>query len=346
MTIEDETPKESAVEVTLPDEDTKIAEVELEGKKASVKEDAPKIENKREPAREEEPTVDAREKALQDLKRQYEHQKRVAEAEREARRQAELYARQQTQQIGRAQTEVQDSNLRIILNAIESTEQNAAMAERDYAEAMAAGDYATAAKAQRAMAQAETHLLQLNNGKNKLEEALQQTTEGSVYEPQVPSFEPQIQRDPVDVYAEQLTPKSAQWLREHPDAANKIGKLTRAHADAIEDGIIAESDEYFDFINGRMGYSGNVSRETYAQPEHEAPRQREYSKKSLASAPVSSSSTSVNPTRGPASANTMTLTASEVEFAQLAEPDLPRDKAIEAYARNKQKLIREGKMSA
>jgi hypothetical protein len=42
----------------------------------------------------------------------------------------------------------------------------------------------------------------------------------------------------------------------------------------------------------------------------------------------------------------MTLTASEVEFAQLAEPDLPRDKAIEAYARNKQKLIREGKMSA
>lgn len=346
MTIEDETPKESAVEVTLPDEDTTITEVELGDNKANIKEEAPKIEAKREPAREEEPVVDAREKALNDLKRQYENQKRIAEAEREARKQAELYARQQAQHIGRAQNEVQDSNLRIIMNAIDSTEQAAAVAERDYAEAMAAGDYALAAKAQRAMAQAESHLLQLNNGKQKIEEALSQTTEGSVYEPQVPSFEPQIQRDPVDVYAERLTPKSAQWLREHPDAANKIGKLTRAHQDALEDGIIAESDEYFDYINNRMGYGGRVSRETPDEQEYEAPRQREAPKKSIASAPVSSSTTSITPNRSPTAANTMTLTPSEVEFAQLAEPDLPRDKAIEMYARNKQALIRAGKLSA
>ena len=346
MTIEDETPKESAVEVTLPDEDTTITEVELGDNKANIKEEAPKIEAKREQAREEEPVVDAREKALNDLKRQYENQKRIAEAEREARKQAELYARQQAQHIGRAQNEVQDSNLRIIMNAIDSTEQAAAVAERDYAEAMAAGDYSLAAKAQRAMSQAEAHLLQLNNGKQKIEEALNQTTEGSVYEPQVPSFEPQVQRDPVDVYAERLTPKSAAWLREHPDAANKIGKLTRAHQDALEDGIVAESDEYFDYINNRMGYGGRVSHETYAQPEHESPRQREAPKKSIASAPVSSSTTSISPNRSPTAASTMTLTASEVEFAQLAEPDLPRDKAIEAYARNKQALIRAGKLSA
>jgi hypothetical protein len=42
----------------------------------------------------------------------------------------------------------------------------------------------------------------------------------------------------------------------------------------------------------------------------------------------------------------MTLSAAEVEQALLIDPDLPREKAIEQYARNKAALIREGKMSA
>lgn len=350
--IDEEDIKESAVEVTLPDEETKVAEVELSDKKASIKEEEPKITAKREaePSVEEKPReVDAREKALNDLKKQYEHQKRVAEAEREARKQAELYARQQAQHIGRAQTEVQDSNLRIIMNAIESTEQAAAVAERDYAEAMAAGDYALAAKAQRAMAQAESHLLQLNNGKNKLEESLQQTTEGSVYEPQVPTFEPQIPQDPVEIYASRLTPKSAQWLREHPDAANKIGKLSRAHADAMDDGIVPESEEYFDYIESRMGYSQQhepqMTREAPETVDHYEQKPREAPKKSLASAPVSSSTTSISP-RSQSNPNTMVLSAAEVEMAILAEPELSRDKAIESYARNKAFLIKQGKLSA
>jgi hypothetical protein len=42
----------------------------------------------------------------------------------------------------------------------------------------------------------------------------------------------------------------------------------------------------------------------------------------------------------------MTLAPSEVEVALLMEPELPRDKAIEAYARNKAVLIKQGKLSA
>jgi hypothetical protein len=41
----------------------------------------------------------------------------------------------------------------------------------------------------------------------------------------------------------------------------------------------------------------------------------------------------------------MTLSPQEVEFAMLAEPEMPRDKALEAYARNKAQLMREGKLN-
>lgn len=345
--IDDEN-KERAVEVTLPDEP--ITEVTL-GDSSEIKEEAPKVSVKeaKEPEVDSAPVVDERERALQDLKKQYEAQKLRAEAEREARRQAEMYARQQAQHLGRANIEVQDGNLRVILNAIDATEQAADNAQRDYADAMAAGDYALAAKAQRAIAQCEAHLLQLNNGKQKLEEYLHQTTEGSVYEPQVPSFEPNIPQDPVEMYAAKLTPKSAQWLREHPEVVGKIGKLTRAHQDAVEDGIVAESPEYFQYIESRLGYSGAPSsRSGDPEPQQDlpqrAPSQPAPSRKNLASAPVSSSTTSISPR--PSSSNTMVLSPSEVEAAILMEPSLPREKAIEVYARSKADLIRQGKMSA
>ena len=340
--------KESAVQVTLPEEP--ITQVELDANSSEVIEEAPKVEKVRAEAEkdpEPSPRVDDREKALNDLRRQYEHQKKIAQAEREARQQAEAYARQQAQHIGYAQNEVQDSNLKIILNAIDATEQAAANAERDYAEAMAAGNYALAAKAQRLMAQAESHLLQLQNGKSKLEESLQEPVEGSVYAQQVPSFEPAIPQDPVEMYASKLAPKSAQWLREHPDAVNKIGRLTRAHQDATEDGIIPESPEYFRYIESRLGYSGQGNEEPEPGSYEEPQRVSEAAtpKKSMASAPVTSSA-SMTSSRSNGNSNTMTLSSSEVEVALLMEPELSRDKAIEAYARNKAQLIKQGKLTA
>lgn len=337
----------SPVEVTLPDEEVVVRDIETPT--ASIEEPAPKIEKvkeKKEPVADEAPRIDEREKALNDLRKQYERQKQIAAAEREARQKAEQYAREQAQQIGYAHNEVQDSNLKIILNAIDATEQAAASAERDYAEAMAAGNFQAAAKAQRLMAQAESHLLQLQNGKNKLEEALQQPVEGSVYAQQVPSFEPAVPQDPVEMYASRLAPKSAQWLREHPEAVDKIGRLTRAHQDAVEDGIAAESPEYFRYIESRLGIgqqSHDPEPENYEQPQRVS--ETTTPKKSMASAPVTSNA-SVTSSRSNANSNTMTLSSAEVEVALLMEPELSRDKAIEAYARNKAMLVRQGKLSA
>lgn len=317
--------KESPVEVKLPEDP--ITEVDVSEKDVKVSEEKPKITPVGKGS-----DVDEREVALRNLKSQYEYQKQLAAAEREARMRAEQFAAQQVQNVQYAQTEVQDSNLRIIQNAIASTQAQAEQAERMYADAMAAGDYETAARAQRAIAQAETHLLQLENGKVRLEEVLSETTEGRVMSPQVPSFAPRVPRDPVDVYAERLTPKSAAWLRDHPEVVDRIPRLTRAHEDALEDGLAPESPEYFSYIEKRLGVGRQRSdsgRET---------------RKNVVSAPVSSSG-SVS-SRSSNSSNSMILSSDEVEMAILAEPGLSREKAIEEYARNKAYLIKTGKMSA
>jgi hypothetical protein len=340
--MENDIKEEKAVEVILPDDP--ITEVELQDNSATVKEQAPKVTEKDPEVEQPRASVDEREKALQDLKAQYERQKLIAQAERDARKKAEEYARQQAERAHSAQNEVQDGNLKIILNAIDATEQAAAGAERDYAEAMASGNYAAAAKAQRLMAQAESHLLQLNNGKQKLEEMLQQPAEGAVTDQQFPSFEPAVPQDPVEVYAQRLAPKSAQWLRNHPEVVseNKVGKLTRAHQDAVEDGLVAESPEYFRYIEARLGYDTPAQ---YEEPARESAPAREAPRKSLVSAPVTSNA-SVMSSRQSGNSNTMVLSPEQVEFALMAEPDLPRDKAIEAYARNRAFLIKNGKLSA
>lgn len=343
MTIDEDTDtKPAAVEVVLPD-DSSVTEVALDDK-PDIREPEAKVTSA-----EEQPAVDPREAQLLEMKKLYESQRRAAEdakrraeAEREARKRAEQFAREQAQNVQYAQNNVQQADLRIITNAIEATEAAAEHAERTYSDAMAAGDYALAAKAQRAMAKAEADLLQLNNGRARLEESLQQPVEGRVDGPQIPSFEPQIAPDPVEMYAERLSPKSAAWLRAHPDAVHKINRLTRAHQDAVEDGIVAESPEYFEFIESRLGIAAAPAA-SHDEPAQELPRSAAPTKKSVASAPVSSSTTSINP-RSSADPNVMRLSADEVEMAVMAEPDLPREKAIAAYAQNKAYMIKAGRM--
>lgn len=294
--------------------------------------DDPKVEKRAEAP--EEPQVDEREQQLIEIKRQYEEQKRRAEAERNARQQAEQYAYEQSQKAQYAQYDAEGNRLQTYINAIEATEQAANNAEKAYADAMAAGDYAAAGRAQRAMASAEAHLLRLNREKEQAEYAVESMrTEGRVQAPQRPSFEPQHgPADPVEAMAARLTPKSAAWLRAHPEAANKVEKLTAAHTAAVQlEGLEPETPEYFRYVEEKIGIS--------------QPAQNKPAKKVMASAPVQSSS-SMSSSRSGGNGSTMILSPAEVEMAILAEPELPRDKALESYARHKAQLIRDGKLSA
>lgn len=300
--------------------------------------DEPQVEKreKREVRAEEPPEQpDEREQQLIEIKRQYEEQKRRAEAERNARQQAEQYAYEQSQKAQYAQYDAEGNRLQTYINAIEATEQAASNAERAYADAMASGDYQAAGRAQRAMASAEAHLLRLQTEKSQAEQYIESIrTEGRVQAPPRQSFAPQESQDPVEAVAARLTPKSAAWIRQHPEAATKIEKLTAAHAAATQlEGLEVESPEYFQYVEERLGIGKPQSN---VKPM----------KKAMASAPVQSSSSMSSSRSSGGNGSTMVLSPAEVEQAVLNEPDLPRDKALEVYARNKAALIREGKLSA
>ena len=76
----------------------------------------------------------------------------------------------------------------------------------------------------------------------------QNTAEGAVREPEIPNFEPQIPRDPIEAYASKLAPKSAQWLREHPDAIKAI-TLTVSQMDGVQ------AEEKVQGDNGLQAYA-------------------------------------------------------------------------------------------
>ena len=158
--------------------------------------------------------VDEREQALTDLRKQLEEHKNAVEKERQARLQAEDAARRHSEEAEFAKVETQDSNLRVVSSAIEQTEAVAQNAERAYADAMQAGDYTAAAKAQRAMAYCESQLSQLSYAKKQLESQLEKrTAEGRVDAPLPEMRKVSPPQDPVEALAAQLTPKSAEWLQ-------------------------------------------------------------------------------------------------------------------------------------
>lgn len=282
--------------------------------------------------------VDDRETALQQMKAQLEEVSRRHEQEKIARHRAEQYAFEQAKVAQDTQNDLHQSNYQVVVSGIENMKQTIEQAKRAFAEANAAGDYAGAAEANDTIAWANAHLKDLFEGKSRIESHLQ-TTEGRVADTSHPQYAPQ-QSAPPQLTPEQefnsmlskLPPKSAAWLREHPQAAADMNKLSAAHnAATVLKGIPAESREYFSFIENELGLGGN--RQSNRKP-------------AMASAPVSSAGYSSGRSSGYSGGSTMTLSAAEVEQALLIDPDLPREKAIEQYARNKAALIREGKMSA
>ena len=126
-----------------------------------------------------------------------------------------------------------------------------------------------------------------------------------------------------DQLARQVSPRSASWIRENRDALDNdrmIRRMFRAHEDAVDEGIAADSEEYFSFIENRLGISQRGQEEAPA-PARRAPPPPP--------APVS---------RGGQRPNTVRLTREQVDMAKMmgmTEAD---------YAKNMVALKREGKI--
>jgi hypothetical protein len=64
-----------------------------------------------------------------------------------------------------------------------------------------------------------------------------------------------VQADPVEAMASQLTPRSAAWVRSHPEYArdNRLrDKMIAAHNLAVADGFVADTDDYFHEVEAAL----------------------------------------------------------------------------------------------
>jgi len=159
--------------------------------------------------------------------------------ERRRAQEAERREREALQNANRAQTDVHETNIRLVDNAIATKKQESASLKQQYRDALMNGDYDTAAEAQEKMATTAAQILQLENGRQALENG-----------PQI--REMPRQNDPVRAFAEDIRssgyPRSAEWIERNPQFVTDPRlnqKMVAAHNLAIADGYRADSDEYF-----------------------------------------------------------------------------------------------------
>lgn len=212
-----------------------------------------------------------------------------------------------------------ETNLALVSNAIDTLKQSSEIAKANYRAAMQAGDYDAAATYQEEMATHAAKLLQLENGKQALEAQ------------PIPSAPVTRSADPVEAFAAQLSPKSAEWVRRNPQYVTDPRlnqKMIAAHNLVMADGHVADSDEYFAAVEGVLGMrkaEARTSEETSSASRSSGGRNAS----PPPAAPVS------RETRG---GNVVRLTAEEREMAEMMKM------TPEEYAKNKLALKKEGRL--
>ena len=251
------------------------------------------------------------------------------EDEKTARLAAEQRAQDASAAELRARTESQDNSLHLVTNAIATVTQANDLLESRYAEALTAQDFASAAKIQREMATNAAKLIQLEAGKTQLEKQ--------------PKPVARAPSDPVEQFAGQLSPRSAGWVRAHPEFvrdAQKNRQMLAAHEIALARGLQADTDDYFKSIErtldiaapepGSNGHDKSIEVDPMADAAQVAAPRRA----APAAAPVTRSGNGAG--NRP---NVVTLTPQEVEIAEMMQM------TPEEYARQKIALKREGRMN-
>lgn len=238
--------------------------------------------------------------------------KEKLEQERQARMDAERRAQEATTSAYYANNEVQDSNLHLVNNAIDTIQNQNQILKSNFKAAMENGDYDSVVEIQSVMSDNAAKLMQLEQGKQALE-----TTPRAPAPVFVPS-------DPVEALASALTPRSADWVRSHPEYAtdqrlNK--KMLLAHEWAVADGISPDTDEYFASVENRLGIDGG--------------RQTPKRQSAPPAAPVSRSGSGT----GSSNPNHVTLSGAEREMAEMM------GMTAKEYAQNKLALKRAGRLN-
>lgn len=277
------------------------------------------------------PEAKTEEKPILEPEAGLEKLKKQLEDEKAARQDAERRARASAEAEVQARTEAQDNRLHVVTNAISTIKQSQKNLRTEYATAMASQDYEKVAELNEQISDNSAKLLQLEQGKIALEKAPKPTKRDS--------------SDPVEQFTAPLSPRSAAWVRAHPEFVTnekKNRQMIAAHEYAIESGAAPDSDEYFRTVERRLEIGSpdtsqnghKTSTEVEVDPMKDAAKPAPKARTAPASAPVSRSGNGAGERP-----NTVRLTAAEVEAA--ADSGL----TPEEYARNKLALKKENRLN-
>ena len=241
------------------------------------------------------------------------------EDERRARETAERRAKEAMEQASAAKNDAADSNMKMIDNAIDTLKRNQEILKQNLRDAVAMGDADAQADIMMSLNKTDNDLREVQRGKQQYEATVKRSA-----------------ADPVEALASQLTPRSAEWIRAHPEAVHDPvmnRKLRRAHEDAIDDGLVADSDEYFSYVENRLNVRKPVQQQEAALSEASTSTAGRRAAAPPA-APVSRSGTGTG-----GRPNVVTLTRAEQEAA--------RDMGMtpKEYAENKMALVKAGKLA-
>ena len=124
--------------------------------------------------------------------------------------------------------------------------------EKELAKAWEDGEYAKASQLQRKLARAEASLLSLDN-----QEADHKERVSTPPAEPAKKADPPAANSPLEAFIAPMTEKMKAWFREHPDAFHDEElRHTAFAADkaAQKQRITFDSDDYYNFINKRLGF--------------------------------------------------------------------------------------------
>jgi hypothetical protein len=243
-----------------------------------------------------------------------------------------------------------DGELREISTGLDVAKRNQELAKQQFKAARTAGDVDAEADAMEAMAQAKADINALEAGKAAREFAKKNP----------PAPQQTQQQDPVEALAAdigQRFPRSGQWVRDHADIVRTNWPAVRAASDlAIASGMTAETDAYFEHIQGTLTANrimkttegtrqanGNGNG-THIEVQTETPMSDAAKPVAPAAAPVSRSGAAPGQQRP----GTMRLSRDEADMAEMTYAHLVKKEgkgaAHKAYALEKIRLKNEGKL--
>jgi len=299
-------------------ETEKEIEIDFDAVEKAAKEPEIKIED----AKEALPAEISPEEGIETFKKRFEEE-RLGRIEAERRADAAARAAHE------ARGQVNEGNLHLVNSAIDTLKREASILKANLRAAMANSDYDAAADAQEAIFDTKAKLLQLENGRSAMQEQAQN-----------PRMQPQpiSAHDPVETLASQLSPRSAAWVRSHPEFARNerlTQKMVAAHNLVTADGMQPDTDEYFETVERLLGVRAPTASVEAAEAPMSAAAAPAQRRSSPAAAPVSRSGTGT----GGGGPNVVRLSADEREMTKMM------NMTADEYARNKLALIKDGKLT-